>query len=123
MNHSVLVPIRRERVNAAKRLLGLSDYDVGPLVGMKPHSFRVVKNRGMFSNRRLPALAEALHVSVEWLIGESDDPRGTVTRCNACAHCRKYNDALEERYICAKHHIYKVNPEADGCTWAERRTK
>lgn len=71
----------------------------------------------------LAKCADVLGCSVQYLTGEDNElrrPDKKIT-CEHCGHCKKVTDAGGKRRICAKWHIYRVQPD-DHCSWGEWRS-
>ncbi len=113
----------RKRVRALMYARGITTVQIAEAIGQKETAFRKKCSLQVMMPDQLSRIAEALGCSVEYLTGEDDEirrPDKQIT-CEHCGFCKKVTDAGGKRRICAKWHIYKVEP-GDHCSWGEWRS-
>lgn len=110
------------RLRALMYANGYSTAQLADMIGLKEKSLYTNCALKRMMPCHLAKAAEALGCSVEYLTGEDDQirrPDKQIT-CEHCGFCKKVTDAGGKRRICAKWHIYKVEP-GDHCSWGEWR--
>ena len=117
------VEVDGNRVKYLMHSQAVSMQELSNGTGMTYKSLYTSINRGLVMPEVLVQIADRLQCSVEYLQGKDDQirkPNKQIT-CEHCGYCKTITDAGGKRRICAKWHIYRVQPD-DHCSWGEWRT-
>ena len=126
VKRKVTVSYNRLKEVLAKRKTTLQD-----LCREKSLNYETIRQslvKGEIMPKYITVFPEYLHCPSAYLTGEAewnneDDGEADmvqVIRCKNCMYRKTYDDINGTRYICTKHHIYKVSL-AEYCSWAEEK--
>lgn len=121
-NREHRVQFDRIRLRALMYQQNIQTEQMAQTIGMTAKTFYTYCYLQRMMPEHLAKCADVLGCSVQYLTGEDNElrrPDKKIT-CEHCGHCKKVTDAGGKRRICAKWHIYRVQPD-DHCSWGEWR--